>query len=147
MHYNGWNHKVYLTLATSSNLLCEKNHILLKCDLSPHRYMKKKKKTVPQWFGFLDPNVLLPFCECFFEHDHKKHCQLGGKWTTQFWKYFIFERGAVGWGSGWRGGRGCEKLFFIKAAGWKKTQQQQPAIVQSRSVINANWMQIPNSWV
>jgi hypothetical protein len=42
------------------------------------------------------------------------------------------------------GRKGCEKLLFIKAAGWKKTQQQ-PAIVQSRSVINANCMQIPNS--
>jgi len=49
-------------------------------------------------------------------------------------KEFHFERGAVGWGSGWRGGRGCDNLFFIKAAGWKKTQQQ-PAIVQSRLLL------------
>jgi hypothetical protein len=33
----------------------------------------KKKKAVPQWFEFPDPNVLLPFCECFFEHARSFH--------------------------------------------------------------------------
>ncbi len=29
-------------------------------------------------------------------------------------KEFHFERGAVGWGSGWWGGRGCDNLFLLK---------------------------------
>ncbi len=67
----------------------------------------KEKKTVPQWFGFLDPNVLLPFCECFdhsMKHDQRSIVNLDDYNGSPNFERISFWKGSSGLGE-WVEGR------------------------------------------